>query len=135
VSEARETAADFALVQALDSEAFFVDRSRLLQSMLARGDCFTARDGYLVRRPGARATYLGPCVARTPGAAGALLARAMTKNDGPFFWDLFPQHPHAATLAASFGFQADRKLTRMSRGKQFTECGDGVYAIAGFEFG
>lgn len=131
----REPAADFSLVKELDREAFFVNRSRLLRSMIAREDCFTAQDGYLVCRPGARATYLGPCVARTPAAAGALLTRAMSKGDGPFFWDLFPEHPHAAALAASFGFHADRKLTRMSRGKHLAECGDGVYAIAGFEFG
>lgn len=132
---ASEDAADLAGLEALDREAFRADRSRLLSRLLAYSRSFTAPGGYLLQRPGARASYLGPCVAQSPAIAEQLLRRAVSDNSGPFFWDLFPDHSEAVGLATKLGFRAQRHLTRMYRGKPLRESTGEAYAIAGFELG
>lgn len=119
----------------LDRDAFPADRSRLLRLLMARDECFTASGGYLLQRPGSRASYLGPCVARTPVAAERLIRRCLSQTNKPFFWDLLPENPGAVRLATNLGFHPDRRLTRMSRGKTLRDSSANVYAIAGFELG
>lgn len=119
----------------LDPEAFPVDRSRLLQQLMTREPAFVCADGYLLRREGARAGYLGPCVARTAAAAERLLRECLAQTNGPLFWDLLPGNAEAVRLATIFGFQPDRRLVRMDRGRKLEEAHDRIYAIAGFELG
>ena len=52
------------------------------------------------------------------------------------FWDLFPEHREAKTLATQLGFQPVRQLLRMSLGN--SDLNPNIYlqfGIAGFEYG
>ncbi len=119
----------------VDGDAFPADRSKLLQQLISRNATLTCEDGYLLQRAGARARYLGPCVARTPAAAEALLESGLAHQNELFFWDLLPSNTEAVHLATRLGFERDRQLVRMSRGKKLEESHEKIYAIAGFEFG
>jgi GNAT superfamily N-acetyltransferase len=112
----------------LDARAFGADRSEVLRKL---GNPMAAQDGYLFHRPGTMAHYMGPCVAGTPETARCLIARVNRESD--MFWDLFPEHAHAADLARSLGFEPRRRLTRMMRGTPLKSETALVYAIAGFE--
>jgi GNAT superfamily N-acetyltransferase len=119
----------------LDWDAFPAERHRLVASLARRGKPLFDGKGYVMRRDGLRASYLGPCVARTQDSARRLIATALAAEKGPWLWDLIPGNRGAAALAASFGFRPERKLIRMSRGARFGGDDSIVYAIAGFEFG
>lgn len=101
----------------LDREAFGADRSALLHAL---GSCL---------RPGRRASYLGPLVARR--AADLILPSA----DGEVYWDILDSNRAAVTLAASLGFQPFRRLVRMRQGPPLDCREDFQFAIAGFEYG
>jgi GNAT superfamily N-acetyltransferase len=116
---------------ALDLEAFGADRSRFIRAL---GEPFAAReDGYVMSRPGARARYLGPCVAASAGAARELVAAAL--STGVWFWDLLPGNSEAKALAQSLGFEPVRRLMRMRLGEPVPARDNLVFAIAGFEAG
>jgi GNAT superfamily N-acetyltransferase len=120
----------------LDRTAFGADRSRLLEMLRLREECFTNSDAYLLARPGRVAAYLGPCVARRRDAARAVLAQAISRSDSNgWFWDLLPSNQNAVKLASELGFSTQRRLTRMFRGEQLPVRDELIYAIAGFELG
>jgi GNAT superfamily N-acetyltransferase len=114
----------------LDRETFGVDRSKLL---LTLGEALVEEGGFCMIRPGARAAYLGPCVARTPEIAARLIAAAL--SEGPWFQDLLPSNAAARALATSFGFEPVRHLLRMRLGPAIRTRDDWMFAIAGFEAG
>jgi GNAT superfamily N-acetyltransferase len=131
----------FRLDGELDGEAFGADRSALLLN-LARQEAACAPDGgYIMARPGAQALFIGPCVARSAGAARRLLAWVASRHAGePAFWDLLPANSQALELANEFGFAPARKLVRMVRpgGRPAAPWRSNdrlVYACAGFEYG
>jgi len=126
---------------AMDLEAFGADRMRLLAA-LSRGEAASIRgSGYAMGRPGTRAAYCGPLVARSNDAAELLLHWFLARHGGePVFIDLFPQNSNAVGLARKNGFRPVRELTRMSlalRADAPALAGDNsrVFAIAGFEYG
>lgn len=121
---------------ALDREAFGADRSALLEKLAA--ERASAPGGFAMGRPGSRASYFGPCVARTAGAARVLLRWHLARHAHEMiYWDLLPANRPAADLALENGFERVRSLVRMARpaGARLERRDDYVFAIAGFEFG
>jgi GNAT superfamily N-acetyltransferase len=120
----------------LDRQAFGADRNLLLRALA--GNCENAsatEDGYVLTRPGRRANYLGPCVARTPEVARNLIVRCLSKHSGPWIWDLFPSNTTTLEIARDLGFEPARRLVRMYRGQPPPCDLSLVHAAAGFELG
>jgi RimJ/RimL family protein N-acetyltransferase len=127
--------ASAASIALLDRDAFPADRSEALRSLFGRGKAFVSPQGYLLQRPGHLAAYLGPCVSASSEAAEQLIKCCLAESEGPWFWDLFPGNSKAVAIAAKFGFQPQRTLVRMYRGRELREPEQRIYAIAGFELG
>lgn len=133
--------APFELDAELDLEAFGADRSALLVRLARVEAASLPGEGFVMMRPGIRALCVGPCVARTPEAARALLEWAFCRHAGePVFWDLLPVNEAAMVLARRFGFAPARRLVRMLRrgraaGEPWSANPALVYAAAGFEYG
>jgi GNAT superfamily N-acetyltransferase len=97
---------------------------------------FVEPGGYLLHRPGARAYYLGPCVADSPQTAERLLRRALSELAADhYFWDILPANAPAVALARQLNFAPLRKLTRMVLGPNPAQDETRIYGIAGFEWG
>lgn len=125
-----------ALISAgLDSEAFGADRSQLLHLLSRRVVPRATEEGHALWRPGARAGFLGPFVARTPAVAHTLVQAVFGGNGQRWFWDLLPSNREAVALASDFGFQVERRLMRMVRGESLRGNDTLIYGAAGFEFG
>ena len=124
----------------LDAAAFGADRMNVLRP-LAVESAAVPGEGYTMGRPGTKATYFGPCVARSSDAARTLLEWFLARHPGEsIFWDLLPGQPEALRLAREFGFEPRRRLVRMAlRGSPgaapFRHDDSAVFAIAGFEYG
>ena len=118
---------------ALDLLAFGAKRTQLLDSL---GIGFGLPGACALSRPGARARYLGPCVADGPAKAEEVIRAALAAQPyEPWYWDLLPDNRDAAALAVRLGFAPVRRLMRMRLGPPFSGDDRLVYAIAGFEFG
>jgi GNAT superfamily N-acetyltransferase len=125
-----------------DRAYFGAYRVPLLNALLRAGDTYYRTGfGYAMTRPGALATYFGPCVVRTRDAA-RMLIETFLAGHGPeeIVWDLFPGNSDAVQLAIDFGFQPVRHLTRMTMAvtpgrTPLLRNNSSVYAIAGFEYG
>jgi GNAT superfamily N-acetyltransferase len=128
-------AGDHPPIAPLDREAFGADRSRFLELLSRRVEPVGDENGFVLWRPGYRASYIGPCVARTPEAARSLVERRLGAGEQPWYWDVFPANAAAVSLATEMGFQAVRKLLRMVRGASLSGDDSMVYAGAGFEIG
>ena len=120
---------------ALDLSAFAVNRSPLLSALASRARTIADLDGFLLRRTGRTAAYIGPCIARTPEIAKRMLDRCLNENEGPWLWDLLPANTSARDLALESGFHLQRKLVRMYRGTKFRGEEKMLFAIAGLELG
>jgi GNAT superfamily N-acetyltransferase len=117
----------------LDRAAFGVDRLRSLSTL---GPVCRFETGFLMHRPGCRARYLGPCVARDGTAAErAIRAVVSAHATEPWLWDMIPANRAAGEIARRLGFATVRHLTRMRRGVPIATRDDLVYAVAGFEVG
>lgn len=117
----------------LDREAFGADRIRFLNTLPLP---LVLRNGYAFQRPGSRANFVGPCVARDPHIAADLIAATIATNaDASWFWDILPGNQKAIAIARDLGFERARQLVRMVRGKNVRGDESMVYAIAGFEAG
>ncbi len=131
----------FTPVPDLDLEAFGADRSRLLKELSLFEAASIPGEGFVMGRPGARAWTCGPCIARSPEAARALISWFLSRHPGEaVYWDLLPGNLEAVRLAEEFGFEPRRKLLRMvRRGQAFAKPleidNSLVYAAAGFEYG
>jgi len=119
----------------VDAEAFGADRSLLLGKLAERGQGFVNEEGFLLSRPGRSSTFLGPCLARSRGAATDLFTRALETGAPGWLWDLFPRNPQAVGLANELAFRPARRLTRMVFGPAPEGDDERVYAGAGFELG
>jgi len=122
--------------RAADISAFGLDRSQLLDRLAVRHAPLTARNSYLLTRPGRVTHYLGPCIADSQSTARALISCALNApSQGGLSWDLLPENAAAVGLATDFGFVPKRHLLRMVRGKDFRGQEQSIFAIAGFELG
>jgi GNAT superfamily N-acetyltransferase len=126
----------------LDREVTQTDRHKLLSRMAdefpgtLRVVCgATGLQGYRAARPGARALYLGPCIAR--GTAGrALLEDARHQHGGrEVFIDILDHNLAAVAWAQEAGLTRQRRLLRMCRGPRLTERIEGLWASSGPETG
>jgi GNAT superfamily N-acetyltransferase len=126
----------------LDQEATRTERGRLIQHLLAEfpENWWVARDegevvGSLTGRPGARAWFVGPCLAREE-VGTALIHEACVHWAGR---DVFIDIPHAnraaLTWASAQGLKVQRPLIRMSRGPRLVEDLDCLWASSGPEKG
>ncbi len=127
-----------------DGRVFGADRSRLIECLWRRNpDCSaivqTAGEtaGYVLWRPGARAWYLGPCLADSAETARLLIREMLGRVPGkPVFIDVCTKNPWGLKVLDPFGFRYQRPLVRMYRGSH-THPGEPqyVYGIAGPELG
>lgn len=131
-------------VCALDLEAFGADRSRVLRRLHAEADAdaFVACEadrltGHVFTRPGTNARYLGPWVARDEETAEALFCAALQSIAGcPVYVDIPLANPVTVGIVRRYGFEKQRHLIRMFRGRNEHPGRAGlVYGIAGPEIG
>ncbi|MEO8663235.1 MAG: GNAT family N-acetyltransferase [Bryobacteraceae bacterium] len=123
----------------LDEEATGIDRRRLLES-LAMVEATSLPGGFVMGRPGARATYCGPLVARTSTTAELLLTTFLLRHQNqPVYIDCLPSNTASVDMVQRYGFRPVRRLTRMSLALESMPYSTGdrnlVYGIAGFEYG
>ncbi|PYT27023.1 MAG: hypothetical protein DMG58_21180 [Acidobacteria bacterium] len=131
----------FDLDTALDRQAFGADRSGLLRVLANVESASIVGMGFAMGRPGARAAFFGPCVARSVDAARELLAWFLEKHQQEsVYWDILLANSDAVALARAFGFEPVRRLARMALAgvenpPALRNDDAPVYAAAGFEFG
>lgn len=136
------TTDDLSALLALDRDAFGIDRSALLASLIRRQPDLAAGvfqndacQGFVLAREGRRATQIGPLVAREETLAVELLHHVLNTSEGPVFIDVPDLHVALRGELKGRGFTAQRPFTRMLRGK--TEAFDDsrlVFALTGPEF-
>jgi hypothetical protein len=120
----------------LDSEAFGTDRSHLLRELAKRSAISSTTEAYLFSRPGRVADYVGPCIAKNRENAQKLIQALIRDSLGrSWFWDIVSRNQDATSFAQDLGFEPQRRLLRMVRGKELNGNDNQIYAIAGFELG
>lgn len=118
-----------------DEAAYGYSRAELLASLAGASQMDDA-ESYVLSRPGAIRSYLGPCIAEGPEIARRLLAPILDAVPGHgWFWDLLTENRYAPALASSLGFKPVRRLVRMSVGTNLRGQEQHIYALAGLEFG
>jgi GNAT superfamily N-acetyltransferase len=133
VSAFAESVQSYSVV--LDEAAYGYSRAELLGSLAGNSRVDDAAS-YVLTRPGAIRSYLGPCIAEDPATASRLLTPILDAVPGSgWFWDLLIENRYATALASSLGFKPVRRLLRMSVGARLRERGQNIYALAGLEFG
>jgi predicted N-acetyltransferase YhbS len=126
----------------LDETVTCANRRRLLHRLFAERAqsvrCVRHAErvaGFLVTRLGARATYLGPCIASAE-AGPSLFRDAWHRYSGQHVLLDIPEANDAATrLAAAQGLTVQRHLTRMCRGHPVCERVQWLWASSGPEKG
>jgi GNAT superfamily N-acetyltransferase len=109
----------------LDREVFGADRSGLLRSLIEAAPDFTlvsrgrtGIDGYAFGRRGSLADQLGPWMARNEEVAAHLLDEFLRRLGRELvFVDCLKDNPWAIPLVRARGFEFQRPLTRMFRGR------------------
>lgn len=127
---------------ALDRHVTGTSRRRLLDRLWAEdrsrfwfASCGREVLGYWASRPGAKATQIGPVLARTADSAGGLFRAALSAFAGQYvFVDIPVVNPTAAEQAARW-LKPQRNLTRMYRGKPVVDRTDLLCASFGPEKG
>jgi GNAT superfamily N-acetyltransferase len=129
---------------ALDREAFGVDRSKLIESLLTDA-CVAPMaatadgrlTGYALARRGSSAAYVGPLVASDAKQAALLLDGLLSQLAGErIYVDLNTNFGRGAEVLAARGFVKQRDLVRMAYGAQSSAASsESVFAIAGPEVG
>ena len=119
----------------LDRATCRAGRSNVLRLLAERSPPASEHGAFVFSRPGLRARFLGPCSASSAESALRLVSQHLSRDDGPWFWDLLPSNPAAASLASEFGFQVNRTLVRMVRGADLVTNAATSFATAGFELG
>jgi GNAT superfamily N-acetyltransferase len=140
-----ETAApeEWESLAALDQSVTGTDRRRVLTRWFGEqpaGVRCVRRDGvvagFLASRPGARAWYVGPCLAAAADVGRLLLADAWQRHAGrAVFVDIPVTHEAATRAAAARGLTVQRQLTRMCRGAVVCERVEALWASGGPEKG
>jgi len=129
------------LIAGFDRECLGADRGRLLRRLI---EAFPGQgrwqpgNGFLLGRPGSQAYFLGPGQASSAEAAGGFLRSLMeATGEQAYYWDLFPDHAEAVSLARQLGFEPRRALARMALRPGAGPAGrpERVFAAAGFEYG
>jgi len=120
---------------ALDREAFGIDRTKILKMLAGRATLRVQKDGFALCRPGARASYLGPCISRSPECAEQLIRSCLSISPGEWYWDLLTANSAAVNLAREFNFKRQRVLVRMRKGPEIVVDESLMYAGGGFELG
>lgn len=133
---------DLPALVALDRAATATDRQKLLLRLydehpqavrLSRSA--GGIDGFLMARPGARATMLGPCIA-SPAAGPLLLADAWRRFAGhPVYVDVPLENAAAVRSAEEQGLTVQRGLVRMCRGQPVRERAELLWTSSGPELG
>jgi GNAT superfamily N-acetyltransferase len=137
---------DIARLGELDRAAFFgLDRQRILRDLHRAhpSGCWLTADlggrveGYVLSRPGARAWYVGPLVARDVDTAEILLRAVLAPlARQPAILDTLDPNPRASALASKYGFSPRRPFIRMTRGAPAPASRtDWYFAMAGPEIG
>lgn len=119
----------------LDRITSGVDRSNLLRLLSERVPPCCNSEGFLLSRPGTRASYIGPFVARNRETAYQLLRSRFDTGDTIWFWDILSSNHDAVSLARDFGFKPQRTLLRMVRGADLRGDDALTFGTAGFELG
>jgi ribosomal protein S18 acetylase RimI-like enzyme len=92
-------------------------------------------DGYAIKRPGANAIQVGPCVAGIK-AGSALLSDVLHRSRGkPVFVDVPRDNVAAVKLVESTGLRIQRCFVRMYRGKRVDDKVEALWAGSGPEKG
>jgi len=138
----------FQAISSLDRLAFGADRRGLLSDLIARAPSLALQAsraqphpnppiGFVLARPGSRATQIGPIVAQDAATALALLSAALERVEGPVFVDIPDQCAAMIAALGGAGFSAQRPFTRMLRGPAEGLPGDRAlaWAVAGPELG
>lgn len=110
---------------ALDREVFGCDREEWLRVLSQRPHVVSGEN---MMRPGAKAWYLGPLVARDHDASTDIVERLLpVACGGKVFWD---DPDHAAISPAEWGVVRQRPLCQMIRGKALAQDLSKMIAIA-----
>jgi len=139
-------ASDWPQLLALDALAFGASRERLLRALSPRlpQAALVAEEngrlaGFLLGRDGREARQLGPLVARSSGAARAVLAEALAQVPPPLYLDMVDREPGITAWLESLGFEFQRPFTRMVQGTHGAAVAPGeaglVFCPAGPELG
>ena len=131
------------LMFAFDRHAFGADRTRVLEYLLMDSSVapllktLPESGGYVLARPGSRASYVGPLIATDERVALELLDGMLNQLAGEkIYIDFYTGFPMNSQALAERGFIKQRTLTRMSYGKE-SKAGTSslIFAIAGPELG
>lgn len=140
----RWQAVDEVAIQALDADAFGVQRWLMVRRMtwqvsrpLVHLTPKRRINAFGIVRKGARAHYLGPVVAESIAAAGPLIKSFLAAlADKRIFWDIPDANTGAVELAQRLGFQPQRPLIRMFLGEnKWPGDTQKIFALAGPEIG
>jgi GNAT superfamily N-acetyltransferase len=134
---------DWDQVIALDTQLMSTPRGSLLKSLAGKPETTSVLirnhgqvAGYMFIRPGANATFIGPCVAITPEGGQKLLSWAMMVCSGhDVILDIPASHRHANEWATDMRLEIQRPLIRMCRGKKVRENVTTLWASSGPEKG
>ena len=91
--------------------------------------------GYLMSRPGAVATQVGPCIADEVTGPQLFDDMAHRFAGAPVYLDILKDHEPATRLATSLGLRPSRQLSRMGRGRLVIEDLPQLWLSAGPEKG
>jgi hypothetical protein len=130
---------DLDRIAEFDAAIFGADRGPLLASLLRNtpGLCFQTDGGFVMGRPGATATQIGPLVATDRLAAERLLHAVLRLiPEGPALLDVPLCNAEADQLSTRLGFQKQRELIRQYRGPNcFPGDYRSIFASAGPDLG
>jgi GNAT superfamily N-acetyltransferase len=127
----------------LDQRVTGTPRGRLIRALYGeRPEAATASfsdagiAGYAMRRPGRRASQIGPAVALAPQIGEALLDQVLHRCPaGPVLADIPTDNIAAMQWAESRRFTVQREFTRMYRGQPVADFPDRIWASSGPEKG
>lgn len=137
------TAAYLDAVSQLDEEVTGMARRRFLAYLLQRAAVQVllvgeehAMQGFVAWRPGHRAAFIGPCLAKSDEIGSRLLQAALqTCASQPCFVDIPDQHAQAIALATTAGLTVQRPFLRMYLGTPIPEDISKMWASSGPEKG
>lgn len=116
----------------LDERVTGTRRGKLLGAL---GQAHVIGDGYLMDRPGSKATQIGPAIALDEATGRALFDDAAYRLKGPVFIDIPLQNEPAVAWAQAAGLKMQRKFLRMRRGPAITDHPNCIWASSGPEKG
>lgn len=119
---------DLDALAAFDRPIFGADRTRVLRRLLAEPTIRVAAEfeadeliGYVAIRPGQNAMYLGPWIALNGATAERLWQWGLSMaGEAPLFVDVLLPCPYALDLVRQSGFEQQRYLIRMYRGRNLS---------------